>query len=175
MLKKLFLVSLIVIPIITLSIRNKNDPITNSYIVKEGAVPKEVPIAQLIIDKISINNYIYSYDSINNTVEKNVELLAGSTFPDKENSIVFLAAHSGNSNISYFNNLDRLKKKDKIIFYYKDYKYEYSVDYLMSQEKDGDIEINKTSKNQLILTTCSTTNKNKQLIVSSYLVNKYKI
>lgn len=109
MLKKLFLVSLIVIPIITLSIRNKNDPITNSYIVKEGAVPKEVPIAQLIIDKISINNYIYSYDSINNTVEKNVELLAGSTFPDKENSIVFLAAHSGNSNISYFNNLDRLK------------------------------------------------------------------
>lgn len=45
----------------------------------------------------------------------------------------------------------------------------------MSQEKDGDIEINKTSKNQLILTTCSTTNKNKQLIVSSYLVNKYKI
>ena len=173
MLKKAFLIIflLLLFPLVQTS----NDPIKNNYIIKEGAVPKELPIAQIIIDKISVNNYIYNYDSKNNTVEKNVELLRGSTFPDYDNSILFLAAHSGNSKISYFNNIDRLKNGDIITIYHGNYKYLYAVKKSYLIEKDGDIEVNKSFKNELILTTCSRQFSDKQLIVSSSLTNKIKI
>ena len=39
--------------------------------------------------------------------------------PNEENSILFLAAHSGTGEIAYFQNLDKLKPKDIIKLKYK--------------------------------------------------------
>ena len=135
----------------------------------KSITPNELPIANLYIKKLNINKPIYKLASKNNTVDKNVELLNGSILPDKENSIIFLAAHSGNSNVSYFNNLYKLNIGDEIVFQYKDNKYTYIVNDKFLEEKDGDIEINKTSNNQLVLTTCSTTDSSKQLIINCNL------
>ena len=169
MLKNIFLISIIVFSLFLIKTFDITSTKITSNTLSQSVKPIELPIAKLSIDKINVNNYIYKLNSENNTVEKNVELLNGSIMPGGENSIIFLAAHSGNSNISYFNNLSKLIKGDEINLYYKNKNYTYIVNDIFLEDKDGDIEINRSSNNQLILTTCSTTDINKQLIVNSNL------
>ena len=175
MVKKLLWVSIFIIFLFTIITTSSKNYITNSLMVKEGLLPKEIPIAELVIGKIGIDNYIYNYNSPNNTVEKNVELLKGSILPNDNKSIIFLAAHSGNSYISYFNNLNKLNKNDLVTFYYKNIKYIYKVNTIYELDKDGDIEVVNEAKDQLVLTTCSTTDDKKQLVVSSNLLKKESI
>lgn len=139
--------------------------------------PKELPIARIVIPKIRIDNSIYNINSKENTVERNVMILEGSILPlsNGKESIIFLAAHSGSGNIAYFNDLDKLNINDILIFQYKGYNYYYTVNDKYEIDKDGDIELNKTNSNQLVLTTCSTTNKKKQLIINSNLTKKEEI
>lgn len=89
--------------------------------------------------------------------------------PDNENSIVFLAAHSGTGTIAFFQYLNKLKIGDRVKLKYKDKLYNYTISSIWEEEKTGYIHLNKTKENQLILTTCSPTNKDKQLIVESIL------
>lgn len=145
-----------------------------SDIILKGDKPMELPLARLEIKKLGINRYIYNLDSSYNTVEKNISILKESVLPDQDNSIVFLAAHSGNSKISYFNNLDHLTLNDTIYFFYNNYKYSYQITHIYEDDKNGYIGIYKNDKKQLILTTCSTKNKKKQLIVESVLVKREK-
>lgn len=181
MLKKEYFISIIVLIfyIVLYCSLTKNSieiaNITTSDILLKSNKPKEIPIARIEISNINIDNYIYDFNSNNNTVEKNVTILKSSILPNKNHSIIFLAAHSGNSKISFFNNLNKIKNNQKINFYYNNYKYIYKIIKNYEVEKDGTIEINKDSSNQLILTTCSTNNKNKQLIIESILLQKEKI
>lgn len=148
--------------------------ISISDIVLKESKPKELPLAKLEIKKLGINQYIYNLNSDYNTVEKNITILEESVLPEHENSIIFLAAHSGNSKISYFNNLGNLKPDDIIHFHYNNYKYSYQVVNIYEEDKNGYIGVHKNDKKQLILTTCSTKNKKKQLIVESTLLKKEK-
>lgn len=120
----------------------------------------------LEIDKINLKEKIYSINDKRNNVEENVTLLKDSIMPDKDDSIVFIAAHSGSGKIAYFKDLDKLKENDKIIFIYKDKKYTYYVKDIWEQEKKGYINVGKTKNNQLVLTTCSPNKKDMQLIVN---------
>lgn len=90
--------------------------------------------------------------------------------PDQKNSIVFLAAHSGTGKIAYFEELSQLTIGDTINLEYKNQKYEYKVNKIWEENKNGYIHINKENSNQLILTTCSPTKTNKQLVINS--INK---
>ena len=181
MLKKEYLisVSLLVLYIVFCSYITNNQleivNISTSDIALKSYKPKELPIARIEIERLNINNYIYQLNSEYNHVDKNVTLLHHSVFPDKDNSIVFLAAHSGNSKVSYFNHLNKIKLKENINFYYDDYKYVYQTINITETEKDGDIELNKRAEKQLVLTTCSTTDKTKQLVIESVLIRKEKI
>ena len=89
------------------------------YISNILPIKKEQPIGKLIINKINLNRNIYSINSKLNNVDKNVTILKDSIEPQYKNSILFIAAHSGNDTISYFNDLDRLKIGDEIILIYK--------------------------------------------------------
>ena len=125
-------------------------------------------LGSIKIDKININHPIYDIDDPKNNVDENITILNGSILPDQENSILFIAAHSGVGDIAYFNDLDKLSKGDEVSFYYKNTEYRYIVSSIYEEEKNGYIHANKSSTKQLILTTCSK-NKNKQLIVSCIL------
>lgn len=178
--RKYFLsvVILIIYVLLCCYLTHDNISFTNmsvSDIILKGGKPRESPLARVEIKKLGINHYIYNLNSSYNTVEKNITILKESVLPDKDNSIVFLAAHSGNSKISYFNNLDNLRLNDTIQFYYNNYKYSYQIIHIYEDDKNGYIGINKNDKKQLILTTCSTKNKKKQLIVESVLVKKEKV
>ncbi|MCI6107846.1 MAG: sortase [Tenericutes bacterium] len=107
--------------------------------------------------------------SKHNNIEENITILENSIMPDNENSIIFLAAHSGTGKIAFFQYLNRLKAGDKVKLKYKDKIYNYTINSIWEEEKTGYIHINKTKENQLILTTCSPKNKDKQLIIESIL------
>ena len=123
-------------------------------------------IGTLIIKKINLKEDLYSLDSTENTVEKHITILKESIFPNQENSIVFLAAHSGTGKVAYFERLDELREKDEIILIYKQKKYSYQVKDIWEEKKNGYININKDNQNQLILTTCHPNKNNYQLIIN---------
>lgn len=123
-------------------------------------------IGYIKIDSLNLDEKLYKVDSPENTVDKHVTILKESVFPDNDNSIVFIAAHSGTGDIAYFKNLDLIKENDIIILNLNNKNYEYYVKEMWEDPKNGYININKEEKNQLILTTCSPHNSKKQLIVN---------
>lgn len=159
-----------------LSTNSTTSSISFNQKIVQSKTPEMLPLAHIIIPKIKLDNPLYHPKSLENTVEKNVMILDGSVFPkNNDYSIIFLAAHSGSGDIAYFNDLDQLSKDDILILQYQNYNYYYKIDSIFEEDKDGDIEINKTSNQQLILTTCSKSDLKKQLIINSNLYQKEEI
>lgn len=149
------------------NITNKeiNQVITNKD--KESITKIEKNIGFLKIDKINLSNKIYDINSKHNNIEENVTILKTSENLKDKNSLVVLAAHSGEGRIAYFNKLIELSEGDEIEFKYYDETYIYVVDNIYEQEKNGYIKFSKRNESQLILTTCSTQNNKMQLIVEA--------
>ena len=143
------------------------EEIPKKEIIIEQPIIENTSIGSLIIEKINLNKPLYPINDKKNNIEENITILPGSISPEKENSIIFLAAHSGPAPNSYFNDLDKLKKRDKIILNINNKTYTYKVTSIWETIKDGTIEVSKQSTNQLILTTCSKKDKNKQLIINT--------
>ena len=120
---------------------------------------KEKTIATLYIDKINLTKDIYDINSTHNNVEENVTIL------NDDKNLIVLAAHSGPGSIAYFDDLDKLVLNDKIVLTKDNKKTNYKVIKIEEQPKDDTIEINKTNKQRLILTTCSKKDKGKQLVI----------
>ena len=169
--KKLLTILIIVTTVLTcLSIIKINNNYTNNNIInKFNIIEKRIPndeIGSLKITSLNINEKLYKIDSEENNVDKHVTILKESIFPDNDNSIVFIAAHSGTGDIAYFKDLDKIKKGDLIVLEINNNKYNYIVKNSWEEKKNGYINVNKEESNQLILTTCSPNNMNKQLIVN---------
>ena len=123
-------------------------------------------IGTIEIKKIQIKEDLYDINSKENTVERHITILKESILPPTKNSIVFLAAHSGTGDIAYFQELDKLRENDEIILTINNKKYEYQVKDIWEEKKNGYINVNKEKENQLILTTCSPTKDNYQLVIN---------
>ncbi len=145
------------------SIPDRKDNLVSS-IVKISNNQQEV-IATIEIPKINLKENIYKISNAQEDVDKNVVILKESTFPVEKESILFIAAHSGSGHNAYFNNIDKLSTGNIVKFYYKNKLYTYIVDKKWEENKDGALEVSKTNKHELILTTCSKQNSNKQLII----------
>lgn len=126
----------------------------------------EQPIGNISIKKINLNKPLYNINSKYNNIEENITILDNSIDPSNDNSIMFLAAHSGPDPIAYFDDLDKLNINDIITLTYNNKNYTYIIKDIWETNKDGNIEVIKEATNQLILTTCSK-NNNKQLIINS--------
>lgn len=139
-------------------------------IIKENNISNiksEEIIGSIIIEKLNINMPLYDINNPKNNIEQNIQILKESILPPNKNSIVFLAAHSGDSNISYFNNLDELKQKDIIQLKINNKTYTYQIKSIYKQKKNGYINVNKEIEDQLILTTCDPNSNKYQLIINS--------
>lgn len=139
-------------------------------IVEKTLETKEDYLGILEIPKLNLKQGFYNIDSKNNDVNKSVMLLKNSVMPDNVNSTIILAAHSGNSYVGYFKNLDKLNIEDKINIYYQKNKYQYTVTNIYELDKNGHILVDKNiHENILVLTTCSK-NEEKQLVVYAKLL-----
>jgi len=130
-------------------------------------VIEEEPIGKIIIPKIDLKKDLYSKDSNKNNIEENITILKESTDPANENSILFIAAHSGTSNVSFFNRLDELNLKDIVEIDYQNNHYIYVINKIEEQPKTGYISGIKENKRQLVLTTCCPKKENCQLIINA--------
>lgn len=167
MIRKSFflLFSLLLIGASSLSYENTYHVVTKENKISNANVPKET-INQLIIPKISLKQTLYNKDSYLNNVEYAVTYLNKSDYPDKTKGIVILAAHSGNSSISYFENLNDLRINDDIYLKYNNDEYQYQVTNITTENKNGYITIpDKEKRRQIVLTTCHPLYKDKQLII----------
>lgn len=134
-------------------------------------------VAVLEIPSINFEHGFYDLGSKNNTVDVGLEVIKGSSLPDKENSQLVIAGHSGSGRLALFEKLDKVKKGNKINIYYDGYKYIYTMIDSQVNKKNGKItvetDINSTT---LILTTCNPSNdKKEQLTLIAELTKKEKI
>lgn len=170
----LIVISLIIV--VSLKIKNNNvikqneDNIkvydNNDKIVKNKLIgnTKEKYVGILEIKKIKLKRGFYNIDSNNNNVDKNIMVINSSDMPDVNLGNLILASHSGNSNISYFKNLDKLEIGDIASVYYLTKKYDYKFVNYYEVEKNGFVQIIKNNNvNCLTLITCKK-NTNKQLV-----------
>lgn len=172
MIKKAFQILVFLILILTLLTivkLNNQHYITysynNKYKIKYNNKKSNI-IGFINIDKLDITEPLYQIDSNNNNVDKHITILKESIFPPNKESIIFIAAHSGTGNIAYFKDLDKIKINNTVNITLYNKSYTYIVKDIWEQPKNGYINISKETNKQLILTTCSPTSKDKQLIVN---------
>ena len=138
---------------------------------EEPVINNEQYIGVLEIKKINLTRGFYSKNSRLNNVNKNIQILSLSDMPDIENGNVIIAAHSGNSSISFFKNLPKLNFDDNAIIYYQGKTYTYKLVNNYEIEKTGTANIKRNlNKNSLTLITCKH-NSNKQLVYIFELEN----
>ena len=128
-------------------------------------VPNYNYIGVLEIPKINIKRGFLNINDKGNNVNKNLQVIKGSDMPDVKNGNLIIAAHSGNSYISYFKNLYKLSNDDIAYVYFNNIKYTYKVAGKYDVEKTGKVVIHRDNKkNTLTLITCSQTDKTKQIV-----------
>ena len=121
--------------------------------------------AVLEIPKINLRKGLVkstkNFDSINYAVS----IDENSIYPNEIGNFI-LYAHTGNSSISYFDNLKYLDINDEIKIYYKGKWYFYNVLKKYEIDKNGMLSIyNDGISKYITLTTCSQENKNKQIVI----------
>ena len=129
-------------------------------------------IGVLEIPKINLKRGLVDKNSSDNNVNRNIYMIKKTTLPDEQtNSHIILAAHSGNSYVSFFRNLKKLDMKDKVYFYYKSVKYIYEVSNKYKIEKTGTTELKQTNISDITLITCIS-GTNKQVVYVATLIDQ---
>lgn len=127
-------------------------------------------IGTLSIPKINFERGFLDKNHPDNTIEKNIELLKSSDYPDKEKHSVTIAGHSGVGYLAFFNDLNKLEKGDELFLTYKNKKYIYSIDKIYLEERRGKIGILKDyNRSSLNLLTCTINDKKHQTVYIAYL------
>ena len=129
-------------------------------------------LAVLKIDKINLEKGLYSIDSNMNNVDYNIEILKESKMPDIENGNLILAGHNGSSSVSFFRNLEKLKKDNDVFIYYNGFKYRYKIDKFYDVNKTGKVSLIREYKTSITLITCKKGTNDKQVVYIGYLVDK---
>lgn len=108
----------------------------------------------LEITKINLKQGIYNKNDIRNTIDQNVSILSESIKIDNQNSLLILAAHSGNSIYSFFKDLNKIELNDEIFIYYEKQKYIYIINKIYEIPKTNSLEFPKIKNNKIVLVTC---------------------
>ena len=127
----------------------------------------------LEIPKINLTQGLVKLDSKNNNVDKNIQTIYPSDYPDIEKGNLILAAHSGSSSIAYFKHLYKLKKNDTVNIFYNNEKYIYNIVNIYTTPKNGRIPIYRdNNKTILTLITCTKNDNTTQTVYISELIRK---
>lgn len=123
----------------------------------------------LRIPSINLTRGFYKQTSSLNNVNKNIYYVKESIPLEYSSSMLILAAHRGNSKVSFFNDLDKLNLGSTIYLDYKGKRYTYILSNKYDELKDGYLNIiRKKNKDSLVLITCNKSKKKYQTIYVSY-------
>lgn len=128
-------------------------------------------IGYLDIPKINLKRGFVSLNSKYNSISYNVMLIKESSMPDVKNGNLILAAHRGNSSVSFFDKLYKLNLGDEANVTYNDKIYTYKLVNTYLEAKDGTIAIYRDeNKTTLTLITCTRGDKKTQTVFIFELV-----
>ncbi len=138
--------------------------------VKEEKTKEEKQYNMVIeIPKIKLKKGLCNINESCNKVSKNIQVIKESDMPNIKNGNLILASHNGNSNVSFFKKLNKLKINDTIYIYYKNVKYEYKLASSYEIKKSGKAVIHRDgTKTTLLLITCKR-HSDKQIVYIAYL------
>lgn len=126
---------------------------------------KDDYLGRLMIPKINFNRSFYKIDSVYNDVDKNIQVMKGSSLPDVDGGNLIIAGHSGNVWFSFFKNLYKLKKGNNAYVYYNDTKYTYKVVDIYNVKKNGKVTVRRDrTKRTMTLITCTKNSKTLQTV-----------
>lgn len=131
----------------------------------KSSVSKDDYLGRLMIPKINFNRSFYKIDSVYNDVDKNIQVMKGSSLPDVDGGNLIIAGHSGNVWFSFFKNLYKLKKGNNAYVYYNDTKYTYKVVDIYNVKKNGKVTVKRDrTKRTMTLITCTKNSKTLQTV-----------
>lgn len=134
---------------------------------------KDDYLGRLMIPKINFNRSFYKIDSVNNDVDKNIQVMKGSSLPDVDGGNLIIAGHSGNVWFSFFKNLYKLKKGNNAYVYYNDTKYTYKVVDIYNVKKNGKVTVKRDrTKRTMTLITCT---KNSKTLQTVYILEQVSV
>ena len=122
-------------------------------------------IGYLTIPKINLTKGFLDIRSTENDVDKNLLIVEGSNYPDKEQGNFIIAGHSGTGWNSFFNDLYKLNENDTVYVTYKGKKYIYLIKNIYKQPKIGKLAIYRDyTKTTLTLITCTNNDSTTQTV-----------
>ena len=129
-------------------------------------------IGYLSVPDVDIKRGFVNINSKYNSVGYNVMLIEGSKMPDQDKGNLILAAHRGNSSVSFFDKLYKLKDNARAYITYQGKVYEYELRNSYLEPKDGELTIRRNPNvNTLTLITCTRNDKTTQTIFIFELVS----
>lgn len=132
-------------------------------------------IGYLSVPDANIKRGFVSLDSKYNSVKYNVMLIEGSTMPDVEKGNLILAAHRGNSSVSFFDKLLNVSIGSYAYVTYNNRVYKYELKNTYDEPKDGMLTIKRNADAScLTLITCNKKDKKTQKIFNYELVSVSK-
>ena len=122
-------------------------------------------LGYLEISKISLKAGFVSENSYYNNVNRGIQTITGSKYPDVSKTNLILAAHSGNCSICYFKTLYKLELNDTASIDYKGNNYSYKLVNTYNVPKTGQVEVKRDfNKTTLTLITCTKNSKTEQTV-----------
>lgn len=152
---------------------NSNEEISQ---VEEPKVEQQVQdttsyLAVIEIPNISLYTGIVMSNSSYTTMNRNVSIYPSSDMPNVDNGNFILFAHNGNSRVSYFRNIHRLKNNDEIYIYYNNLKYTYRIIKNYEVAMTDSTPLNKMKDKSIItLITCKSGNNKYRTIIVGEMV-----
>jgi len=122
--------------------------------------------AVIEVPSISLKTGVVMSDKLFSTMDRNVSIYPTSDMPDVNGGNFVLFAHSGNSRISYFKNIDKLTENDVIKIYYNKKEYKYKVFKKFQTDKKDDTPLYKMKDKTIItLFTCDKYDDNYRTVI----------
>ena len=140
------------------------DIITETMTTQVVVDSKDNYIGYLEVPDVNIKRGFVSINSKYNSVKYNVMVIEGSTMPDVENGNLILAAHRGNSSVSFFDKLYKVKIGSYAYVTYNNNVYKYELKNTYDEPKDGMLTIRRNADAScLTLITCNRDRKTQKI------------
>lgn len=158
----------------TTIMNNENDVEEVVEPIEKKEEPKREINYTAILEIPSINLKRGVVDSTKNfsSINYAISVDKNSNYPNEMGNFI-LYAHSGNSSIAYFKNLNKVELKDSVYVYYNGVKYKYEIFDKYDIEKTGKAKVIDSKQNKYItLITCNQNRKNYQIVIVGKLVEE---
>lgn len=128
--------------------------------------------AILEIPSINLKRGVVDSTKNFNSINYAISVDKNSNYPEYMGNFI-LYAHSGNSSIAYFKNLNKVELNDSVYVYYNGVKYKYKIFDKYDIEKTGKAKvINSKQDKYITLITCNQNRKNYQIVLVGKLVEE---